>query len=436
VARPLRIAVIGGGIGGLTAALALQQSGLCVDVYEQAAEFSEVGAGVSLGPNALTLLRRLGLEAELDAIAARPSGYEMRRGRDGKVLFETHSSGPLREMRPLTMHRGHLLKVLERSVPRERLHPGKRCTRLDERDGEVTVSFDDGSTAGADVVVGADGIHSTVRSTYYDDTPVFSGTIAYRGLIPMDRLPFLAEERHHLTFWFGPRRHLLAFPVARGSLMNVVAFVPAGDGWAEESRESPPPSPLPLPRDPGVPTKSRSRRADFVGWEGGGYWTAPGDVEVLARHFDGWEPSAVGVVRALDSTMRWALYDREPLPAWSFGHVALLGDAAHAMLPHQGQGAVQSIEDAVVLAHCLERAGPADVSEWLKLYERVRKPRAERVQQASRITGEIYRLADADEQERLVPSALRTRGEWLWNYDADQAFEAAVASSGLEADTA
>jgi salicylate hydroxylase len=391
--RPLRVAIIGGGIGGLTAGLALHRSGLRVDVYEQAAEFTEVGAGVSLGPNALTLLRRLGLEQELDAIAARPSGYEMRRGRDGKVLFETHSSGPLREMKPLTMHRGHLLKVLEGSVPPERLHPGRRCTRVEEREGQVTVSFDDGSTAGADVVVGADGIHSTVRSMYYDDTPVFSGTIAYRGLIPMDRLPFLNEERHHLTFWFGPRRHLLTFPVARGLVMNAVAFVPADDGWAEES------------------------------------WTAPGDVDALARHFDGWEASAVGVVRALDGTMRWALYDREPLPAWSVGRVALLGDAAHAMLPHQGQGAVQSIEDAFVLARCLERAGPADVSDWLKLYERVRKQRAERVQQASRITGEIYRLADAEEQERLVPSALSTRGEWLWNYDADRAFEEALASA-------
>ena len=150
-----------------------------------------MGAGVSLGPNALTLLRRLGLEQPLDAIAARPTGYEMRRGRDGKVLYETHSSGPLREMRPLTMHRGHLIKVLEASVPPEQLHPGMRCTRLEDRDGHVTVSFADGSVADVDVVVGADGIHSTVRSMHYDDTPVFSGTIAYRGLVPMDRLPFL-----------------------------------------------------------------------------------------------------------------------------------------------------------------------------------------------------------------------------------------------------
>src|SRR5205807_3235672 len=124
-------------------------------------------------------------------------------------------------------------------VPRERLHADKRCTAVEERGAEVNVIFDDGSTVAADVVVGADGIHSTVRSMHYDDRPVFSGTIAYRGLIPMDQLPSLGDVRHHITFWFGPRRHLLTFPVARGSLMNVVAFVPADDEWAEESWTAP-----------------------------------------------------------------------------------------------------------------------------------------------------------------------------------------------------
>jgi salicylate hydroxylase len=386
----LRVAVVGGGIGGLTAAIALHRAGLDVNVYEQG-EFTEVGAGVALGPNALTLLRRLGLEQRLESVAAHPTGYEMRRGRDGRVIFETHSSGPLRGMRSLTLHRGHLLQVLLEAMPRERLHTGRRCVGVEERADGVLALFADGSTAAADALVGADGIHSTVRSLRHEDRPVFSGTVAYRGLIPMERLPFLRGERRQLTFWFGPRRHFLTFPVARGTLMNLVAFVPAGDGWAEES------------------------------------WAARGEVAELARQFEGWEPAVVGTVRALEGTMRWALYDREPLPAWSVGRVTLLGDAAHAMLPHQGQGAVQSIEDAVVLARCLARAEPDEVPRWLTLYERLRKPRAERVQEASRLTGEIYRLADAAEQERRVPSALATRGEWLWNYDADRAFEEALA---------
>ena len=389
--RPLRVAVVGGGIGGLTAALAMQQVGLDVHVYEQAEAFTEIGAGVALGPNALRLLHRLDLEGPLDAVAARPSGYEMRRGRDGKVIFETHASGPLRGTRSLTVHRGHLLRALETSVASARRHPGRRCTGVEERGEEVAVRFADGGEAAADVVVGADGIHSTVRALHHEDRPVFSGTIAYRGLIPMERLPFLVDERHLLTFWFGPRRHFLTFPVAGGSLMNMVAFVPADSGWAEES------------------------------------WTAPGSVDDLARQFAGWDPRILGVVAALDGTMRWALYDRDPLPAWNFGRVTLLGDAAHAMLPHQGQGAAQSIEDAVVLARCLERAEPGTAVDWLRLYERVRRPRTERVQAASRLAGEIYDLADEAEQERRVPSALATRGEWLWNYDADAAFEAARA---------
>src|SRR5207237_6356045 len=142
------------------------------------------------GPDAVWLRDRVGMGREVDAIGARPAGDERRRGRDGKVRFETHSSGPLREMKPLTMHRGHLLKVLHESVPGEWLHLSRRCTGVEERGDEVRVSFEDGSTADADVVVGADGIHSTVRAMRYDDRPVFSGTIAYRGLIPMDRLAF------------------------------------------------------------------------------------------------------------------------------------------------------------------------------------------------------------------------------------------------------
>jgi salicylate hydroxylase len=293
-------------------------------------------------------------------------------------------------MRTLTLHRGHLLQVLVEGVPRERLHTGSRCVAVEDSGGEVRVAFADRSEAAADVVVGADGIHSRVRSLHHSDRPVFSGTIAYRGLIPMNRLGFLHEEREHLTFWFGPQRHFLTFPVARGTLMNLVAFVPGDDGWAEES------------------------------------WTASGEVADLARQFESWEPAVLGIVAALETTMRWALYDREPLPAWSFGRTTLLGDAAHAMLPHQGQGAVQSVEDAVVLARCLARAEPDTVPDWLKLYEEIRRPRAARVQLASRRTGEIYRLADPEEQERRVPSVLATRGEWLWNYDADRAFEQAV----------
>jgi salicylate hydroxylase len=314
----------------------------------------------------------------------------MRSWNDGHTIIDTHRSRQLTTMRSRTVHRAHLLQVLLDALDPNSLRPAKRCVQVAQEHDEVQVSFHDGTLAAADVVVGADGIHSVVRSMFHSDQPIFSGQIAYRGLIPMERLSFLGSERENITFWLGPRRHFLSYPVAKGRLMNLVAFVPPEGGWEEES------------------------------------WTAPGEVARLADHFRGWHPSVVGIVEALDATSRWALYDREPLLAWTSGRVTLLGDAAHAMLPHQGQGAGQSIEDAVVLARCLESARPESVPQWLQLYERIRKPRTESVQRASRMAGEIYDLADPEEQVRRAPSALETRGAWLWNYDAETAFDEAL----------
>lgn len=220
--RPLDVAVVGGGIGGLAAALALVRSGLNAHVYEQAENWVGVGAGVTLGPNALRLLDRLGLAQRLEAIAAFPSGYAMRRGRDGKVIFRTDGSGPGRKTRSLTFHRAQLLKVLEQALPAERIHLDRRCISVEDEHGRPRVTFQDGSTVEADVVVGADGIHSVVRSTYYEDAPVFSGTIAYRGLVPMGRLGALRDAGTHFRFWLAPRQHFLTFPIARGSLMNML----------------------------------------------------------------------------------------------------------------------------------------------------------------------------------------------------------------------
>ncbi len=387
---PVRIAIVGGGIGGLTAACALQQAGLQPIVYEQADAFTEVGAGLALGPNAVRLLGRLGLADALEEIGFQPGGYEMRGWRDGHLITDTNRSRQLAEMRSSTVHRAHLLKVLLGVVHPDSLRPGMRCVHAKQESGEVLLSFEDGTSTSADVLIGADGIHSVVRSTFYSRRPIFAGQIAYRGLIPMERLSFLGSGRQNITFWLGPRRHFLTYPVASGKLMNLVAFVPYEGGWIEES------------------------------------WAAPGEVAQLAEHFKGWDPAVIRIVQALDKTNCWALYDLEPLPAWTFDRVTLLGDAAHAMLPHQGQGAGQSIEDAVVLACCLARAQRDDLSQWLELYERIRKPRTARVQRASRLAGEIYDLSDSEEQERKAPSALETRGEWLWSYDAEQAFGEAL----------
>lgn len=388
----LRIAIVGGGIGGLTAALALRRRGIEAQVYEQAEAFTEVGAGLGLGLNAVRILDRLGLEGALDRIAFHVPGYEMRRWHDGDVMVETHHHPPAPNLRAHEVHRGEFLNILLEAIDGNQLHAGKRCVDVTDDGDQIRLDFADGSAEVADVVIGADGIHSIVRALHYDDQPVFSGIVIYRGLIPMERLDFLGYRREIQTFWLGPRQHFLIYPVSAGRVMNLVAFVPSE---GEEVRES---------------------------------WSASGDVNRLADHFRGWEDAVLRVIRSLDGTMRWALFEREPLPAWTFGHSTLLGDAAHAMQPHMGAGAGQSIEDAAVLARCLAEARPATVNRWLTLYEELRRPRTSRVQEASRRAGEIYELRDEQEQRRLAPDALRGRGNWIWSYDVDQAFEEARAA--------
>jgi salicylate hydroxylase len=385
----LRIAIVGGGIGGLAAACALERAGLPAVVYEQAEAFAEIGAGIALAPNAVRLLTRLRLDDALDEVSCQPGGYEMRSWSDGHVIADSRRSERLAGMRSLTVHRAHLLEVLLGAVDPASLHPAKRCVQARHDGSEMLLSFEDGTFAATDVVVGADGIHSVIRSMFHSVEPMFVGQIAYRGLIPMERLSFLNGERRNITFWLGPRRHFLTYPVAGGRLMNVVAFVPHEGEWTEK---------------PGP---------------------APAEVAEVAEQFTGWDPTVIRIVEALDGTARWALYDLAPLSAWTFDKMTLLGDAAHAMLPHVGQGAGQSIEDAVVLARCLATARRDDLGQWLRLYEGIRRPRTERVQRASRLAGEIYDLADSAEQERRAPGALEARGEWLWSYDAERAFEEA-----------
>ncbi|MBO0687223.1 MAG: FAD-dependent monooxygenase, partial [Candidatus Dormibacteraeota bacterium] len=209
----LRIAIVGGGIGGLTTALALRHQGLVAHVYEQAEEFTEVGAGLGLGLNAVRILDRLGLEEALDSIAAHIRGYEMRRWHDGDVIVEAHREPPPPNLRAHQVHRAEFLNLLVQALDERQLHPGKRCVHVKDLGDEVRLDFEDGSTAVADVVVGADGIHSVVRALHYDDRPLFSGIAAYRGLIPMERLDFLGYHREISTFWLGPRRHFLIYPV-------------------------------------------------------------------------------------------------------------------------------------------------------------------------------------------------------------------------------
>jgi salicylate hydroxylase len=256
------------------------------------------------------------------------------------------------------MHRADLVEFLAKALPAGVVHTGHRCTGYEERGDTALVSFANGATAEADVVVGADGIHSELRAYVYPPSrPVFHGTISYRGLVPRERIPQCPADAW--LMWLGKGKHFLTFPVRGGELINYVGFVPAN----EEMKES---------------------------------WSAAGDPAVLRREFVGWDPHIAAVLEQVQTTFRWALYDREPLPGWSKGRLTLLGDAAHPMLPHMGQGANQSIEDGMALATILSRAERNGVPAALLAYERLRRERVAEVQRGSRQNGLRYDSMYAD----------------------------------------
>jgi salicylate hydroxylase len=357
-----RIAVLGAGIGGLTAAAALLRQGFDVDVYEQAGELREAGVGLHLGSNGSRVLHRLGLAGELDRSGVRPAALEVRAFDDGRV-FTRQPMGPAWEAEHgapyYTVQRADLLRLLATLVPERHLHLGRRCTGFAEDADGVRLSFERGPDAGADVLVGADGVHSVVRRAVAGPRPpLSSGTAAYRGVVPFDELPRLARDT--MFVWAGPVSRLLAYPVDAGRLLTFVAVLPE-EGDAAES------------------------------------WSAPGDVRTVSEALEGWEPAVREIVAAIGTVGRWALRDRAPLDRWSTARVTLLGDAAHPMLPHHGQGANQAIEDAAALALCLGQAprGAHWSERALRRYELVRRPHTTRVQLGSRGGGSLRLRAPA-----------------------------------------
>jgi salicylate hydroxylase len=385
--------VVGAGIGGLTAALALRAAGLDVTVYEQADALREVGAGIQLAPNATRLLHRLGLADALRRVGVRPEAIEHKRWQDGRILLRQ----PLGDTCEQTfgapyyhLYRPDLLAVLADALPAGVVRLGHRCVAVAQDADAATLTFDNGVSARAPVVVGADGIHSTIRALLLGpESPRFSGSLAYRGLVPAERLAHLRLPRYS-NGWLGPERHFVHYYVGAGArLMNFVAIVPARD-WRVES------------------------------------WSATGEVADALAEFDGWHPTVQTIIGAADRTHRWALYDREPLDTWSVGRVTLLGDAAHAMLPFMAQGACQAVEDAVVLARCLGGARSDAVPAALSDYETTRKPRVWDVQRASWRNATTYHLPDGEGQRErdAAWAASAARGPysergWLFAYDAE-----------------
>jgi salicylate hydroxylase len=290
-------------------------------------------------------------------------------------------------------HRADLLDVLSAAIPDDMLHLNHRCVGLVQHGDRVKVEFQNGATVDGDVVVGADGVHSTVREAILGpESPRFSGHVAYRGLVPAARVAHLGIEVV-ASSWWGPGHHFVHYFVGAGArYLNWVAVTPGE--WRIES------------------------------------WTAKGEVADALKEFEGWHSQVRAIIGAVDATNRWALYDRDPLQRWTVGRVTLVGDAAHPMLPYMAQGAVQSIEDAAVLAKCLELGDARDPSAALQRYEQTRKPRASRCQEGSRRNGIMYHLADGEDQRKrdanlasATTAPLPQNLTWLYGHDVEAEFE-------------
>jgi salicylate hydroxylase len=388
--RPGRHAVVvGAGIGGLTAALALARGGWQVDVYEQAHKLEPVGAGIQLGPNASRILYDLGLEQALAETAVETEELVVRGGQDGaqrggmRHLIDANRrwNAPF-----LVIHRGDLQMALLAAAQASSnisVMLGRRLEDIRERDGTMSASFSkygDVSSTEADLVIGADGVWSKARSHVGLTGPTnFSGCVAWRTLVPAESAPDYARLKR-TNLWLGPGAHVVHYPVQAGRTINIVAVLE--DSWRERG------------------------------------WSEAGDIAWINRRFRDWHKDLAALIGTAEHWLRWSLFDRPPEPKWSRGTLTLLGDAAHPMLPFLAQGAAQAIEDAAVLAECL--AGDTEVVAALKTYEARRIPRVARVQNTSRQQMRIYHaggplaLARDLGMRMLGDSGLARRYEWLY----------------------
>lgn len=357
----LKVLIAGGGIGGITALLALRQRGIEAELFEQAEAFRQVGAGIQVSCNATRILRTLGLGQALACVAYYPEGRDYRAWDSGERLYytplgqraEEHFGAPY-----YTAHRADLLDVLLSGVgAAQDVQLGARIERFDQDADGVTITLADGRTAHGDILIGADGIHSTVRGQMFgQELPRYTGNVAWRGLVPAERVAHL-DVAKVTGVWMGPNRSIVQYYVAAGRTFN----------WIGISRSAPP-----------------ARES----------WLAEGRIEDALAEYAGWHSTIRTIIAATPRVLRQALYDREPLPDWRVGRAVLLGDAAHPMMPFYAQGGAQSIEDAYVLAGCLA-AAPAQPVAALERFVRLRQPRTAWMQGLSRHEEELYQMNDA-----------------------------------------
>jgi salicylate hydroxylase len=380
----MKIGIVGLGLGGATAAAAMARRGLNFNVFEQVPQIREVGAGVATWPNTVRLMNRLGLADRLSQIGC-AAGSNPIRNAAGKVLHHVPPKS-YDDTNGYCLHRAELLQCLAALIPPDRIRLNSRCVAVSIVGETVAVTLQDGSCESFDVLIGADGIHSTIAPLVTQEVePIYSNLAAYRGLVindPEDRF----EEG---TLWTDRRKYFVAFPVSGGRLINFVGVVPT----------------------PGTPEES---------------WFMEGRTEDLRAEYASWDPAIGRILSRVETTFRWGLYYRNPTPNMVRGRLALMGDAAHPMLINAGQGVGQAIEDGVALAVLLDGARAADVEERLRLYEHMRLPRATAVQDLSRRNAqfmhEVFPLQPGESRpERASPV------EWILDYDVEREAERLLA---------
>jgi salicylate hydroxylase len=393
----LKVIVVGAGLGGLTAAAALNKRGIDVMLLEQASQLGEIGAGVQLAPNAMKVLRALGLEKRAAEAGFEPDAHVVRNWNDSEVLAFTPYKGVLSNVFGAAyygFHRADLHEILRSAVPSAAIRLGAKCTALREEGDQVVVTLADGTELKADAVVGADGIHSAVRGSLFGaEAPRFTGNACWRGMTPASALaPGLIEP--NMTVWFGPGASVVYYYIRGGSVVNWVAAFES-DHWAEES------------------------------------WNAQGSRDEMLARFADWHPTIVSLLANSDQYLKWGLFDRDPLPQWSKGRATLMGDACHPMLPYLAQGACMAIEDGYAVANALDK-GRDDVVLALKGYEQQRRDRTARVQLLARARSVENHLRDEasmrarDERFAKIREQAATGKhaygiEWIYEHDVTAA---------------
>lgn len=396
----MKIAIAGAGIGGLTAALALKNSGFEPTLYERGDLHSEAGLGIQLSPNAVKVLYALGLRKELEASGFQPKAVRFRGYRSAALIayrplgaFSADRYGaPYFHMRRDTLHRLLIEQVQGQNIP---LHTGVTCAGFTEQDDGVTLQTDQGDIS-TDLAIGADGIHSALRQAMHGESaPRFTGMVAYRALVSASALPAGLVEPV-ATVWLGPDAHLVHYYVDDGSQINLIAVVETDQSQQES-------------------------------------WRAPAQQSQLLHAFRDWHPRVRAVLEAAEDCHSWGLYDRPPLNPWGRQRLTLLGDACHPMLPFLAQGAAMAIEDGWILSRLLEHREDDAPGHALQQYEQLRRLRTTRVQDESRAQGEMFHLKSSWRQigrnlklgigSRLVPDLAMAQYDWLHGYDPVRRFK-------------